>query len=120
MPGPAVRLRVMTMPTMTNVKKKVAMRLRLAGDMITSKVKQNINISTRRNGPSEPGNFPHKDTGKLQQSIQAEQPDGWSVTVGAYVDYALGLELGTSKVAARPFLRPTFNEMLPKLRGLFK
>ena len=113
MPGPAVRLRVMTMPTMTNVKKKVAMRLRLAGDMITSKV-------TRRNGPSEPGNFPHKDTGKLQQSIQAEQPDGWSVTVGAYVDYALGLELGTSKVAARPFLRPTFNEMLPKLRGLFK
>lgn len=117
--GPAVRVTLTPALVMKNVEKKIGMRLSLAGDMITSKVKQNINVSTRRNGPSQPGNFPHKDTGKLQQSIQKERPDGYTVTVGAYVDYALGLELGTSKVAARPFLRPTFNQMLPTVKRLF-
>jgi len=101
------------------IQAQVGLRLRLAGDMIATKMKKNINISTRRFGPSAPGEKPHKDTGKLQQSIQVGMEKDEAVAVGAHVDYALKLELGDPGMAARPFIRPTFNEMLPVIRNLF-
>jgi hypothetical protein len=79
-------------------------RLDLAGKHLVNAIKMNIDIQ----GPptSEPGEFPHKDTGALQAGVTYEvQPGKLSLT--ADVDYAQDLEFGTSRAAARPFIRPT-------------
>lgn len=61
---------------------------------------------------SAPGDAPASDTGNLRQSITAEIRDGGlSARVGPALgddpNYAVFLEYGTRKMAARPFLRPT-------------
>lgn len=61
--------------------------------------------------PSAPGEPPHKLTGHLQRSITYRMsPDRMQAFVGSNLAYAGHLELGTSKMAARPFLRPTLAE----------
>lgn len=87
---------------------------------LVSKIQRNINTSTRSKGPSSPGEFPHKDTGKLQQSIREESTGPMSVGVGTNLDYGKDLELGTDKVAARPFLRRTFSEELSAVKNVVK
>lgn len=63
--------------------------------------------------PSSPGESPHLRTGELQASI------GYSIigdtfSIYAATDYAEYLEYGTSKLEARPFIRPVFYK-LPKM-----
>lgn len=58
--------------------------------------------------PSQPGEPPKKLVGFLQRSIaHAMSPDRQQAYVGTNLDYGLYLELGTSKMEARPYLRPT-------------
>lgn len=59
--------------------------------------------------PSQPGHGPAVRTGRLRGSITWRLgADGFSpyVDVGSSVFYAPFVELGTSRMAARPFLRP--------------
>lgn len=61
------------------------------------------------NGPSKPGEPPAVDTGRLRSSITHDvKVEGDEVIglVGTATEYGLYLELGTNKMAARPFLRP--------------
>lgn len=63
----------------------------------------------RRHRASAPGQAPAVDTGRLRASIANElgrDGRGLFARIGTNVDYAPHLELGTSKMAARPFLRP--------------
>lgn len=61
--------------------------------------------------PSEPGEAPKKITGTLQRSITHKMStDRQHAYVGSNLDYAYYLEFGTSKMAARPFLRSTLIE----------
>ena len=46
------------------------------------------------------------DTGRLRNSITHEQMSEDTEVIGTNVEYAPYVELGTSKMAARPFLRP--------------
>lgn len=59
------------------------------------------------------------DTGRLRQSLSYQEENFGSknpaVKVGTNVDYAPPVEFGTSKMAARPFLRPAFNENKDKI-----
>lgn len=56
--------------------------------------------------PSQPGQPPHKLVGFLQRSIAHEMAQDKSTGfVGTNLDYGLYLEMGTSKMAARPWLR---------------
>lgn len=59
---------------------------------------------------SAPGEAPAVLTGNLKNSIiaQPEGPDTWAVLVGT--EYAAPLEYGTQKMAARPFMLPSFEE----------
>lgn len=63
--------------------------------------------------PSAPGEPPGVITGELRRSITHEiekKPTGVIGRVGSNKEYAIHLELGTSKMAARPFLRPKLEE----------
>lgn len=58
---------------------------------------------------SAPGQPPAVDTGRLRSSITHDvriERGGVIGRVGTNVEYAPHLELGTSRMAARPFLRP--------------
>ena len=64
--------------------------------------------------PSAPGEPPRIDTGELVDSIKAElrqDRNGVTVRVGTNVAHGLHLELGTSKMAARPWLRPALRRL---------
>lgn len=63
---------------------------------------------------SAPGESPAQRTGRLRQSIEVDvgmQGASIAGTVGTREeDYPLVLEFGGQKVAARPFLRPAYDE----------
>jgi len=60
-----------------------------------------------RTRPSAPGEFPHKVTGTLRNSVGYMQVTPLHFRVGVGVLYGKWLEFGTKTMAARPFLRPT-------------
>lgn len=59
---------------------------------------------------SAPGQYPASDTGRLAGSVRMELPQQGNVTgrVGTAVAYGPMLEFGTSRMAARPWLLPSF------------
>lgn len=61
---------------------------------------------------SSPGEYPMEDLGTLANSIHYTKwtKFGGQATVGSSLIYALYLEFGTSKMAARPWLRPSFRD----------
>lgn len=65
-----------------------------------------------RNGPhsgSEPGKGPAVRTGRLRGSIThrlGEDSEGPFADIGSAVLYAAYVELGTTRMAARPYLKP--------------
>jgi len=104
-----------------DVKAKMRLRMSLVGEMVASKIRENISDPTRTAGPSLPGAFPHADTGRLRNSIEyAVDDDGLSVRVGTNVEYGGYLELGTDKMEARPFLEKTIYDMEPAIRKALK
>ena len=62
--------------------------------------------------PSAPGDPPRKQTGRLLGSVAWEvDPETLTGRVGTNLDYGRWLELGTRKMAARPWLRRALGEM---------
>ena len=73
--------------------------------------------------PSEPGEPPHLDTGTLARSIDWEvedQPRSIVGRIGTNLDYGRYLELGTSIMAPRPYLRPALDRMRPHIQLMFR
>ena len=57
-------------------------------------------------------------SGRLARSMSIETAsDGLTATVGTDLDYGTFLELGTQRMAARPWLRPAFLTLLSGLRA---
>ena len=70
--------------------------------------------------PSLPGEPPKKVTGELQRSIAwVTESDTSSIAlqVGTNLEYGRYLELGTSKMVARPYLRATLLERLNRIQA---
>jgi len=59
-------------------------------------------------------------TGTLKRSITHEFLDKNMAIVGSNVEYAPYVELGTSRMAARPFLRPALHKNLKEIKRLLK
>lgn len=78
------------------------------------KLKEKISRGNRGGGnPSDPGEPPKVVTGKLRSSIDHVIRRGVTEDqgiVGTNNEYAPALEFGTSKMAPRPFFRPTIEE----------
>ena len=63
------------------------------------------------------------DTGRLRSSIHTDLSEIVSLVarVGSDVNYSLYVELGTSKMLARPYLRPAYDRHIPAfIEGLKK
>lgn len=61
---------------------------------------------------SAPGQFPMSDTGRLAANVEFEVANKSRkvAVVGTNIQYGAFLEFGTSKMAARPWLMPSFRK----------
>ncbi len=61
---------------------------------------------------SAPDEYPMSDTGRLASNIITLLPSGSSIEgqVGTNIEYGTFLEFGTSRMAARPWLMPSFEK----------
>lgn len=64
----------------------------------------------RSHRASSPGDYPATDTGRLAGSVSMVLPSASSLIgeVGTNLPYGAWLEFGTSRMAARPWLLPSF------------
>ena len=67
---------------------------------------------------SAPGESPAVDSGNLTGSIQQIFPSTLEAKIGTSVEYALYLEYGTGRMAARPLWETTAKESLPTLEKM--
>jgi len=77
---------------------------------------------SRTHQASAAGEAPASDTGRLVNSISQDVVREGRNFVGrviASTDYAIHLEFGTSKMAARPFLQPALRTNSKKIRAIF-
>lgn len=70
---------------------------------------------TREVTVSDPGQAPNNDLGHLVSRAEVVPLRINAVSVENDADYAIALELGTRKMAARPALGPAFDETLKKV-----
>jgi hypothetical protein len=71
-------------------------KLRLAVEYVRGRAASNVSVSSRGSGPSQPGDFPHADTGRLRNSIFSNVDEkALEGTVGTNLKYGLWLEFGT-------------------------
>jgi hypothetical protein len=68
---------------------------------------------------AHPGTMPAPDTERLKKSLRYNiiaNPTGlYSLQIGGYTGYAKTMELGTSKIKARPYIRPTVEHFRKEL-----
>ena len=65
--------------------------------------------------PSLPGQAPNTDTGRLVGSVGSQVIKKNIVETFVEAEYAAWLEFGTDKMAPRPALGPSFDEMRPHI-----
>lgn len=76
-------------------------------------------LGRRGSNRSVPGEPPHKDYGKLRESIASDvDAAGLTVRVGTPLRYGKFLELGTRKMAPRPYLRRALAELKPRINAV--
>ncbi|MGJ0508928.1 MAG: HK97-gp10 family putative phage morphogenesis protein [Methylocystis sp.] len=68
-------------------------------------------VSGKYHVPSLPGHPPLEDTGVLRTHIETTQVAPLRVEVSSNAPYAVALEVGTSKMAARPYMGPASRNM---------
>lgn len=97
------------------IKSRHKRNLTAAGEYLVAKCQEKISTPNfDGKNPSAPGDPPHLVTGELQESIgYVVVGDGLQLTASA--EHGAYLEFGTSKLAARPFLRPTMQEEAGKV-----
>jgi HK97 gp10 family phage protein len=101
--------------------KLVGQALFAAGQMIENEAGLSITrgaVSGKGHVASKPGEAPNADTHRLDRSIETTQVGPLKVKVTANSGYASALEFGTSKMAARPFMRPARDKKKGEARDI--
>jgi HK97 gp10 family phage protein len=89
--------------------RQVGAALFAAGSLIETEAARLITegaVSGKGHVPSRPGEPPSADTHLLDRSIETNLVEPLRAEVSANAPYAVALEFGTSRVAARPFMAP--------------
>lgn len=100
------RLRRMSGPDLAQ---HVGQALFVAGQEIEIEAELSItrgSVSGKHHVQSRPGEPPNNDTGILAGNIETTEISPLRVEVSSNAPYAAALEFGTSKMAARPYMRP--------------
>lgn len=71
---------------------------------------------SRMHVASAPGEYPNTDYGELVRKMFFELRGRLTAVWGNSAKHARPLELGTSRMAARPFLRPTYMALRDRMR----
>lgn len=129
MPGPqavkgrkefAQKLRGLAGPDVVRAAGRV---LFVGADMVKAEAQRSItagSVSGKGHVPSAPGEAPNNDTGILKNNIETALPSPLVAEVTSNAPYAAALEFGTSKMAARPYMRPARDKVAPQMHRLFK
>ncbi|MBI1682384.1 HK97-gp10 family putative phage morphogenesis protein [Caulobacter hibisci] len=89
--------------------REVGKALFAAGNMIEVEAEISItagSVSGAGHIPSKPGSPPNRDTGVLDGNIETTLVEPLKVEISSNAPYSAALEFGTSKMAARPYMRP--------------
>jgi HK97 gp10 family phage protein len=89
--------------------REVSKALFAAGELVQTAAQRSItagSVSGKGHVPSAPGEPPNNDTGVLANNIETTQPSKLRVRVTSDAPYSAALEFGTSRMSARPFMRP--------------
>lgn len=77
-------------------------------------------VSGKGHVPSAPGEPPNADTHFLANNIETVQVAALKVEVSSNAPYSAALERGTSKMQARPFMKPALNKKQAEVQDLIK
>jgi HK97 gp10 family phage protein len=77
-------------------------------------------VSGKNHVPSKPGEPPNANLGILDRSIHVERTGPLTAQSVADAPYAVALEVGTSKMAARPYMRPAAKKVRKEVDALAK
>lgn len=102
---------------------KAANRVLYVGaDRIKAEAQRSItagSVSGKGHVPSKPGDAPNNDTGVLKNNIEAVLSEPLLAEVSSNAPYAAALEFGTSKMEARPYMRPARDKSAPEIERMF-
>ena len=76
-------------------------------------------VSGKNHAASKPGDPPNRDTGELQAHLEAVNTKPLHAEVRSNAAHARPLEFGTSKMAARPYMRPARDARKEAIRKRF-
>lgn len=113
------RLKAITSP---RAQKLLSGALKEAGDLIGTYAQKLITTgaqSGKGHVPSKPGEPPQNDSGVLANNIEVTQPEPLEVVISSNATYASALEMGTSKMEARPYFRPARDAKKKEARKRF-
>lgn len=102
----AARLQRMASPAQID---RIGNALYKGGQVIQTEAQRLItagSVSGKGHVASKPGEPPNADSRTLDRNIEAVREGPLRVTVSSNAPYAAALELGTSKMAARPYMKP--------------
>lgn len=109
--------------TLASEAEDVAGRVVYVGsDMIRAEAFRSISagsISGKNHVASLPGEPPNRDTGELQAHLTNSKTGPVTAEVRSDAPYAAALEFSTSRMEARPYLRPARDKMAPDINRLF-
>lgn len=95
------------------LKKEISAALFVGADDVRARYRRKVtdgSISGVNHVPSAPGEPPNNDTGNLISSAETVLVDWNHAEVRVRAPYAVPLEMGTSRMAARPALGPATQE----------
>lgn len=102
---------------------KAAGRVVFVGsDMVRAEAYRGVSagsVSGKGHVASAPGEYPNREFGDLQAGFTNQQTGPVSAEFRSSSGHSRPLEFGTSKMAARPHVRPSRDKTEPKIRALF-
>ncbi|MCK8457027.1 HK97-gp10 family putative phage morphogenesis protein [Sphingomonas faeni] len=105
------------------IKRDVAKEMYAAADIVATEAHISIttgSVGGKNHVASQPGEAPNSDTQVLNRGIHVLQLAPLHVQVVSTAPYSVDLEYGTSKMAARPFMRPAADKSSDKVDKMLR